>query len=336
MGKITTTKHSTFRVSRNGFTLVELLVVIAIIGILIGMLLPAVQQVREAARRTQCQNNERQIALAMFNYESSLGKLPYGSIGAAEGTWVVWLMPYIEQGTLANLYDQNERYYHANNQDVVKNGIATYQCPSDESQIVDPAGSGAFHGIRKMNYVVNLGNTGWWNDVIVNGRYRIPAPAAQADDPYASGTPVIYQGAPFTLEGNLDDKIQFGLETLVDGTSNTLMASEIIQGIGGPGWDLRGLVFWGYGAGFSTIILPNADLPDRMQSTSYFINEPPNPPAALFDADHPIMLGARSKHPGGVNVCYCDGSTHFVSDTVEVGVWRAMSTAKGGEVESID
>ncbi len=127
MGKITTTKHSTFRVSRNGFTLVELLVVIAIIGILIGMLLPAVQQVREAARRTQCQNNERQIALAMFNYESSLGKLPYGSIGAAEGTWVVWLMPYIEKGTLANLYDQNERYYHANNQDVVKNGIATYR-----------------------------------------------------------------------------------------------------------------------------------------------------------------------------------------------------------------
>ncbi len=98
-----------------------------------------------------------------------------------------------------------------------------------------------------------------------------PAPAAQADDPYASGTPVIYQGAQdFTLEGNLDDKIQFGLETLVDGTSNTLMASEIIQGIGGPGWDLRGLVFWGYGAGFSTIILPNADLPDRLQSHQLF------------------------------------------------------------------
>jgi prepilin-type N-terminal cleavage/methylation domain-containing protein/prepilin-type processing-associated H-X9-DG protein len=336
MLKITPTKHGTLKIRRSAFTLVELLVVIAIIGILIGMLLPAVQQVRAAARRTQCQNNERQIALAMFNYESAYGKLPYGSIGAAEGTWVVWLMPYIEQGTLAGLYDQNERYYHPNNQDVVKNGIATYQCPSDGSQIVDPAGSGAFHGIRKMNYVVNLGNTGWWNDVIVNGRYRIPPPAEQADDPYASGTPVIYQGAPFTLEGNLDDKIQFGLESLVDGTSNTLMISEVIQGIGGPGWDLRGLAYWGYGAGFSTIILPNADLPDRMQSTSYFINEPPNPPAALFDADHPIMLGARSKHPGGVNVCYCDGSTHFVSDTVDIIVWRAMSTAKGGEVESID
>jgi len=301
------------------------------------MLLPAVQQVREAARRTQCQNNEKQIALAMFNYESAYEKLPYGSLGAAEGSWVVWLMPYIEQGRLADLYDQSQRYYANANQDVVKNIIPTYQCPSDESQIVDPAGSGAFHGIRKMNYVVNLGNTGWWNDVIVNGRYKMLPPAAEADDPYASGTPVIYQGAPFTLEGNLDEKIQFGLETLIDGTSNTLMAAEVIQGIGGPdSWDLRGLAYWGYGAGFSTLILPNADLPDRMQSTSYFINEPPNPPAALFDADHPIMLGARSKHPGGVNVSYCDGSTHFVSENVDVAVWRAMSTAKGGEVDTID
>ncbi len=337
MKKITPTNHLIATIRRPGFTLVELLVVIAIIGILIGMLLPAVQQVREAARRTHCQNNEKQIALAMFNYESAYEKLPYGSLGAAEGSWVVWLMPYIEQGRLADLYDQEQRYYHPNNEDVVKNGIPTYQCPSDESQIVDPAGSGAFHGIRKMNYVVNLGNTGWWNDVIVNGRYMMLPPAAQADDPYASGTPVIYQGAPFTLEGNLDKKIQFGLEELIDGTSNILMASEVIQGRGGPGrWDLRGLAFWGYGAGFSTIISPNADLPDRMQSTSYFINEPPNPPAALFDTDHPIMLGARSKHPGGVNVCYCDGSTHFVSDNVDVAVWRAMSTSRGGEVASID
>jgi prepilin-type processing-associated H-X9-DG protein len=316
-----------------------LLVVIAIIGILIGMLLPAVQSVREAARRTHCQNNEQQIAIAMFNYESSFEKLPYGSLGAAEGSWVVWLMPYIEQGNLANRYDQSQRYYEPNNQDVVKNIIPTYQCPSDESQIVDPAGSGAFHGIRKMNYVVNLGNTGWWNDVIVDGRYKMLPPAAEADDPYASGTPVIYQGAPFTLEGNLDEKIQFGLEEIFDGTSNTLMASEIIQGIGeggSGGWDLRGLTYWGYAAGFSTIILPNADLPDRMQSTSYFINQPPNPPAALFDTDHPIMLGVRSKHPGGVNVSYCDGSTRFVADHVNVAVWRAMSTSKGDEVASID
>ena len=279
MKKITPTNHLIVTIRRPGFTLVELLVVIAIIGILIGMLLPAVQQVREAARRTQCQNNERQIALAMFNYESAYEKLPCGSLGAAEGSWVVWLMPYIEQGRLADLYDQTQRYYHPNNQDVVKNGIPTYQCPSDESQIVDPAGSGAFHGIRKMNYVVNLGNTGWWNDVIVDGRYRMLPPAAQADDPYASGTPVIYQGAPFTLEGNLDKKIQFGLEELVDGTSNILMASEVIQGRGGPGWDLRGLAFWGYGAGFSTIILPNADLPivcsrPVISSTSRLIRPP--------------------------------------------------------------
>lgn len=337
MNKITPTNHSLSAVRRIAFTLVELLVVIAIIGILIGMLLPAVQQVREAARRTHCQNNERQIALAMFNYESAYGKLPYGSLGAAEGSWVVWLMPYIEQGRLADLYDQNERYYHANNQDVVKNPIPTYQCPTDETQIVDPAGSGAFHGIRKMSYVVNLGNTGWWNDVIIDGRYKMLPPAAEADDPYNSGTPVIYQGAPFTLEGNLDDKIQFGLEELFDGTSNTLMASEIIQGIGNASsWDLRGLAFWGYGAGFSTIILPNADLPDRMQSTSYFVNEPPNPPATLFDTDHPIMLGARSKHPGGVNVCFCDGSTRFISENIAVAVWRALSTARGDEIVNID
>jgi prepilin-type N-terminal cleavage/methylation domain-containing protein len=150
MNKITNHPISTFR--RRAFTLVELLVVIAIIGILIGMLLPAVQSVREAARRTHCQNNEQQIAIAMFNYESSFEKLPYGSLGAAEGSWVVWLMPYIEQGNLANRYDQSQRYYEPNNQDVVKNIIPTYQCPSDESQIVDPAGSGAFHGIRKMNF----------------------------------------------------------------------------------------------------------------------------------------------------------------------------------------
>lgn len=319
-----------------GFTLVELLVVIAIIGILIGMLLPAVQQVREAARRTQCANNQRQLALAIHNYESAHGELPYGGIGVIEGTWMVEIMPFIEQRALADQFDASVPYWYPVNSQVVRGGIPSYQCPSDKRREIEDRFGPSLQGIKKNSYVVNMGNTGFGLGGFVNGRYMMPPASPQADDPYTSGF-ITYRGAPFTIEGNYDNPVRYGLETLLDGTSNTFICSEVIQGKdAGTRTDLRGHTYWGLGAGFYSVLLPNSNLPDRMQFESYFINEAPNPPAALFDANHPMMMGARSKHPVGVNVTFCDGSTHFVSDTVDLVIWRAMSTSAGSEVDSLD
>ena len=317
-----------------GFTLVELLVVIAIIGILIGMLLPAVQQVREAARRSQCSNNEKQIALAMHSFESAYGKLPAGSIGQTAGTWTIEIMPFIEQGAYKDQYDLNQPYWAGINATLLKNGINSYQCPSDERREIETGGP--FAGIKKNNYVVNYGNTGFFSDYPTSTGYYTPPASPTASDPYG-GPMIVYLGAPFTMEGNRSHIVRYGFQDILDGTANTFLGSEVIQGVDiGNNWDLRGHTFWGYGSGFYSVLLPNADLPDRMQSSAYFENVNPNPPALVFDAAHPIMMGARSYHTEGVNVSYVDGSVHFISDTVDLVAWRAMSTANGGETASID
>ncbi len=113
---------------RGGFTLVELLVVMAIIGILIGMLLPAVQMVRESARRTSCMNNTRQIGLALLNYESAVGSLPAGYKNNA--SWLTRILPHLEQKNLYDIYDFNKPWDHADNATAIATRVPTYACPS--------------------------------------------------------------------------------------------------------------------------------------------------------------------------------------------------------------
>jgi len=296
-----------------GFTLVELLVVIAIIGVLIALLLPAVQAAREAARRSQCLNNLKQIGLGMHNYENSHKTLPVGAWGCCWGTWQVAMLPYIEQESMyrqyvhSNKYGNpidNARYGHAANLPVTTQRVAAYTCPSDTPQVHANRSK-----ITAHNYVANYGNTN------IN---------------QVKQSNVVFGGAPFSYGGNKNvgpKAIKFA--ELKDGMSNTLMLSELIQG---QNRDLRGFGWWFEGSGFQTFLTPNTSQPDVMQNASYCKNGAPNPPCiGPQTAARRSTYAARSRHPGGVHAVMCDGSGRFFSDNIALGVWRALGTTRGGE-----
>ncbi len=300
---------------RSGFTLVELLVVIAIIGILIALLLPAVQAAREAARRSQCTNNLKQIGLGMHNYHDIYRALPVGAYACCWGTWKVALLPYIEQVNLRQLYVDNNkygtpvdnaRYAHAVNLPVTTTHIPTYQCPSDS-----PNPNTFISKITSDNYSVNYGNTGLGQQATLNG--------------------IKFGGAPFSNSGSTtsDPKV-YNFRDIRDGLSNTLMVAEVIQGIGN---DLRGFSWWGDASGFETYLAPNSSLPDVIYTTGYCNNQPQQglPCIGTPTATQPSMYGSRSRHPAGVQVVACDGSTHFVNDSVSLLIWQMSSTTQGAE-----
>ncbi|WP_244952267.1 DUF1559 domain-containing protein [Roseimaritima ulvae] len=290
---------------RRGFTLVELLVVIAIIGVLVGLLLPAVQAAREAARRMSCGNNLKQIGLAMHNYHDSLGKFPTGSSSCCWGTWLPLILPYLEQENISDLYvdwgdSSGARYSSApNTTNVTTRRLAAFSCPSD----LDNA---PFSGITNHSYAVNYGNTGYSQQTTLNG--------------------VTFGGAPFAPRTG----VNFGFRDILDGTSSTLMVAEVRQG---QGRDLRGFSWWGDASGFETYLGPNSQLPDRIYS-SYYCNEVRGMPCDVSSSTNPSMFASRSLHPGVVQAVNCDGSVHPYADTIDLNIWRSMSTTQGGEVVS--
>ena len=306
----------------SGFTLVELLVVIAIIGILIALLLPAVQAAREAARRMQCTNNLKQIGVAMHNYETTHRTLPVGSYGCCWGSWLATLLPYIENEALGDMYVSGvytgaNRYSDPINWPVTKRWINTYTCPDD---MANRSTHQFVEEITSHNYVANMGTTGY-NASDTSGD-TFPAV------PVVNG--VEFAGAPFSMEGgpNVAAKaVKF--RDITDGLSNTLMLSEVVQG---QGDDLRGFSWWGFGAGFMTYLAPNSSSPDRMFYNHYCVNDRKNPPCVGgFTDNQPPQMAARSHHPDGVNVANCDGSVSFVSDDIDIDLWRVRSTTVGGE-----
>lgn len=294
--------------SFKGFTLVELLVVIAIIGVLVALLLPAVQQAREAARRSQCSNNLKQLGLAMHNYHDTFNKLPGGNYACCFGTWQVAILPFIEQGNVAELYVHDEkfvnnRYSHAVNLPVTETRFSSLTCPSDMENT--PIGN-----ITSHNYAANYGNTGYGQQADLNG--------------------VIFRGAPFSTVGPNTPNKFFGLKDVLDGTSNTLLAAEVLQG---QGRDLRGFTWWGDAAGATTYLPPNATQPDVIYSATYCRNMPEiNLPCTVSSAGNPNMFGSRSRHPGGVQVALCDASVRFIPETIDIFTWRGLSTTQGREV----
>ncbi len=305
---------------RQAFTLVELLVVIAIIGILIALLLPAVQAAREAARRSQCTNNLKQIALATHNYHDTFKKFPPGAWGCCWGTWMICIQQFMEQNAQYDQYHfenkfgtpvDNARYSHAANLPVTTSRFAAHTCPSDlpNGPLATPAGYTPAGRMTSHNYAANYGNTG-----------------------YAQGTVsgVVFGGAPFgPVSATTLDKI-VGFSAVIDGTSNTILVGEVLQG---QGQDLRGFIWWGDASGFTAFLPPNSPLPDRIYSLSYCQNNPKlNLPCDLADTTNPTMFAMRSRHPGGANASLCDGSTRFVTETIDLNTYRALSTSKGGEV----
>lgn len=297
---------------RAGFTLIELLVVIAIIAILIALLVPAVQAVRESAARLQCVNNLKQIGLALHTHHDGKGKLPVGVNGdwAVYGTWQTKVLPYLERDNLHKLYDFTKTYSEAPNfPAVTTNRINILTCPSDTP-------STGFSGITCHNYAANYGNTPVdYNPGAGYDTHQLP-----------SFNGVTFGGAPFAQNK------AFKLKDITDGTSTTLLAAEVIQGQQG---DLRGFTWWGHGAIFVGYIGPNSSSPDVLYAGVYCKPDPPNPPCiGPGTASNPVMMAARSRHAGGVNVAMADGSCRFVQNSIALDTWRALSSSHGGEAIS--
>jgi len=325
---------------RSGFTLIELLVVIAIIAVLIALLLPAVQQAREAARRTQCKNNLKQLGLAMHNYHDTYNALPFAGVsrgpGAARGagvtcwaddnSWYASILPYIEQGNLGNNFNyavavasgggtaQNnttDPYYW--NEQLQEAILPVHHCPSD-SQAVQEQGSG--WQVTRTNYVVNLGNTNYGQ--------------------VTEGTET-FRGAPFSFGKS------HGFGDITDGLSNTLLVGEIVTPKDGGWGGYYGVPVYQGGSGFTGYNPPNSTVADRVALKGYtnLGGIPFTPPVVqggcegLSDPNGGIsrqIMSLRSKHTGGVQAAMGDGSVRFISQNIDLQTWRNSTSASGGEV----
>ena len=316
-----------------GFTLIELLVVIGIVALLVALLLPAVQAAREAARRAWCTNNLKQISLAMHVYHDAQGVLPPAKKGCCWGTWLVFVLPYLEQQPLYNAwnsfgtnapdmpagYDLDLRYFGAANRTVTSTWINTYLCPSDQTNApISVETGGTTLACTSQNYAVNFGNS-----IQLQVNFQ---------DVQFGGAPFVDIGAPY-MDNMQPGKLPLGFASLRDGLSTTLLVSEVVVG---QGRDLRGFSWWGDAAAFETFLGPNSSFPDILFSPFYCLNSLPNPPCAGTTTALPDNYAARSRHSGGVNAAVADGSVRFFKNSINIRTWRALSTTQGQEVVSAD
>ncbi len=314
--------------TKKGFTLIELLVVIAIIGILIGLLLPAVQQARESGRRASCSNNLKQLSLAMTLYENAKGQFPPGAltwvgeyVGIRSGPgdwyddhgWYSFMGPFIEELAWSDSIDLEISFSHQNNDSARRHRIAMYGCPSDGLKMNEWLST--TWARWRGNYVVNFGNT----------NYGQTSKGATA-----------FKGAPFSRHRSAE------LKDITDGLSQTLLMAECITigelrtqaaniGWGGAVSDFTTSLG---GQTFQSWVTPNSPVNDevaRKCPPSYALNGMPG--CTLVGSDMTEQsFAARSQHPDGVGVSHADGSIHFVNDDVDLLVWRSLSTSQGGEV----
>jgi len=333
-----TMKCNHFSRPLHGFTLVELLVVIAIIGILVALLLPAVQAAREAAQRIQCSNNLKQIGLAMHNYHSAHAVLPMGYVDCEtyDSTWnqINWLgttafaqmLPYLELTNVSEIYDYESRNNNPANSQIVSTQARVYQCPSDDSRgraltIDYPASPPYVSNYARSNYAVCFGSRTMLNNDL--GHHLVICP-------YPSGIDLDSNGAFRIGRGRR-------LGDFLDGTSQTVAAAEVISGKlddePGGQFDIRGA--WAYhmvgASAYTHWNTPNSSVPDVVLCCNRCdpATIPCNPTGgSRWDQTH---AAARSWHPGGVQVVFGDGHVAFYSDTVDASIWSSLSTVDGGE-----
>lgn len=336
------TKH------RRAFTLVELLVVIAIIGILMGLLLPAVQSVREAARRTSCLNNVRQMVLSAHNYAAARRHLPPSfeidevPLTGNNGSWSIHgrLLPYCEQSNAYNLVDLNVAWDEQRDTGVPTLRVPLYQCPSEVNDRVRAESSGV-PKVYPQNYGFNFGT--WLVFDPVDGQ--------RGDGPF-------YVNSRVRLTG------------VTDGTSNTLCVAEVkaytsyIRNTADPGPvpptdpnafagymgqrklgtttnQNTGHTEWCDGrvhhSGITTVFTPNTFVPYEFEGVTYDIDFNSVQEGKWDDQFSYAAVTARSYHQGGnVNVGFLDGSSRTISDTIDLTLWRALGTIAGSEVVEMD
>jgi prepilin-type N-terminal cleavage/methylation domain-containing protein len=318
-------RSSTIRhtVLRRAFTLVELLVVIAIIAILVVMLLPAIQAAREAARRIQCVNNLKQWGLAMVNYESANGVFPPGQIrGSGPGlsmgqtgpngilrrqTYVIPLWPYLELTELYDKYDFDYNFFGPVNEDLTSHRAPIYFCPSDRIGYWSADGwkkNGV--GRSRGNYVVNWGYCEMFQE------------RGLGSDPPRIG--------PFSINASR------AVKHIEDGLSHTMFMAEVIQADHNDDWDFRGDIFNddNGAAQFMTIFTPNSGYDSSLCETS---RTPDFPGQCQYSTGYNIRLFtiSRSMHPGVVVTVFGDGAVDVVDDSIDLEVWRALSSMADGD-----
>ena len=313
-----------------GFTLVELLVVIAIIGVLVALLLPAVQAAREAARKSQCANNLRQIGVALMNYESRAGELPPGDVRVVDPkglpktlhSWVTILMNFIEQGAVYNSADWvnmtlEERYAQGITAHHID--LPSFDCPSD----IKVGKVNDFYGARG-NYAVNAGRGQvWMDDPFWKQEGHPKDDGASVRDNLPDSSLQDY-GAFFVNRG-----LKIG--DIVDGTSNTAAVSEVRKF---EGEDTRGALHFGACVMYMHDFPPNSAGVDR---TRYCDRRPAEEAGVPCRLTTDAWAGgwvhySRSLHVGGVNLLMLDSSVRYVSDSVSQLMWEQISTPFGEEI----
>jgi len=306
---------------RRGFTLVELLVVIAIIGILVALLLPAIQAARAASRRAQCANQLKQWGLSFQNYSTARKRYPIGSRTGPRQTWVMFVWDYLEEKALAGKIDLTKDFSRspgtlgpADGFTASMNGLCgqymkLYNCP-DDTQGNDQSTDMNYQR-RRGNYVINWGN-------VTYGQ-----PVENPQPPIPSGK------APFShVNGDRSKPRLTKVGMITDGTSHTLMLSECLRAWITDDRDWRGDIHNDDGEfRFHTLLTPNstaADIINRVTATG----DPLMPAATGGDTEQ--KTAARSRHRGGVNACLCDGSVKFFSDNIQLKTWMALGNMDGG------
>jgi len=302
--------------SRHGFTLVELLVVIAIIGVLVALLLPAVQAAREAARRMQCSNNMKQITLAMAAYESSFKVFPPGRLGV-DGTQppaqnrvgtssLVLILPQMEQQALYDLFDFDNGIWISGSTDWFapdnpnRPALAArpdaYVCPSDESE--------PYSQKQHEEY------DDWGvSDCLATGSYAVVSGSVSAGMDLTT--------AKWRNDGVFYYQSQITVEDITDGLSSTMFVGETIENHTADSCNL-----W-------TLAVRDSE---TLRSTGNPINTQPGAGLCLNLYGWRVNGAFASRHPGGTNFGFGDGHVEFLEETIAFDVYQALSTIDGGEV----
>jgi prepilin-type N-terminal cleavage/methylation domain-containing protein/prepilin-type processing-associated H-X9-DG protein len=306
---------------RPAFTLIELLVVIAIIAILIGLLLPAVQKVREAAARVKCQNNLKQFGLAMHNYENTNGKMPRSrpfDLAGNRMSWTVVVLDYVEQGNLANLYDKNVAWNTGVNAVTGRTAVPIFVCPSvpEGNTRLPAAGTGsAIDGLTMgpLDYIImhRLRNRFY----TANG---IPNPGGTMDH-----------------DGPLNQTSETPIVGISDGSSNTIL---IMESGARPNWYVLGrsqgsLLPRPEGFGW-TDPDGSAGSMDGTDTATGAINGSSGTGRCIMNCNNDSE--PYGFHSGGMNVCLADGSVRFIRASVSPATFAALLTAKAGDIAGND